>query len=192
MKMIFSLLGVLLFFQSCNMKNEPVYTELHPNVYKINNQYFYGEKVHTYLLELEDKVLLYDIPIYSSEVEEFIKSFDKPAHAIISHGSCGIADGAKWQEKIGLKVYAHKADENHPWLRMKPDVFFSEMPEFGEHIEVIHTPGHSAGAICVLEKHQNRFLRATPFTAIKMEKSGILPKKPLWGLRKPVRQIGKL
>ncbi len=157
------ILGILIFFQSCNMKQGPVYTELHPNVYAINNQFFYGEKVHTYLLELEDKVLLFDLPTYSREVEEFITSFGKPAYAIISHGSCGIADGTKWQEKIRLKVYAHKADENHPWLRMEPDVFFEEIPKFGENVQVIHTPGHSAGAICVLEKNSKSLFTGDTF-----------------------------
>ncbi|MEM7104239.1 MAG: MBL fold metallo-hydrolase, partial [Bacteroidota bacterium] len=107
---------------------------------------------HTYLIELEDKVLLFDIPTYSEDIENFIMSFKKPAIAIISHGSCGIADGTKWQKKINLKVYSHMADANHPWLRMKPDFFFTKLPVFGKNIEVIHTPGHSAGSICVLEK----------------------------------------
>ena len=145
------------------MKNDPVYTQLQPNIYKINNQYFYSEKVHTYLIELNDKVLLFDIPTYSKEVEDFITSFNKPAYAILSHGSCGISDGTQWQEKIGLKVYAHKADTNHPWLRMTPDIFFTEIPDFGESIEVIHTPGHSAGAICVLEKSSKSLLTGDTF-----------------------------
>jgi len=87
-----------------------VYTQLHKHIYKINDQYFYGEKVHTYLLELEDKILLFDIPTYSDKLKKFILSFNKPVFAILSHGSCGID------------------------------------------IEVIHTPGHSAGSICVLDK----------------------------------------
>ena len=121
------------------------------HLYEINNQYFYGEKVHTYLIVLSDKVLLFDIPTYSAEVKEFILSFGKPPYAILSHGSCGIDDGTKWQNEIGLKVYAHKNDETHPWISMKPDVFFTEMPNFDKTIEVIHVPGHSAGSICVLE-----------------------------------------
>lgn len=145
------------------MKNEPVYTKLQPNIYEINNQYFYSEKVHTYLIELDDKILLFDIPTYSKEIEDFINSFEKPTYAIISHGSCGITDGTKWQKEIGLKVYAHKADENHPWLKMKPDFFFTEMPEFGKDIEIIHTPGHSAGAVCLLEKSSKSLFTGDTF-----------------------------
>jgi len=163
MKMITYLIVSALLFSSCNVKNEPVYTKLQTDIYEINNQYFYSEEIHTYLIELKDKVLLFDIPTYSEEIEKFILSFDKPAFAIISHGSCGIAEGTKWQEKIGLKVYAHKADINHPWLKMKPDVFFTEMPNFAENIEVIHTPGHSAGAICVLEKNSKSLFSGDTF-----------------------------
>lgn len=140
-----------LIFQSCQVEQVEVFTKLQSNIYEINNQSFYGEKVHTYLIELTDKVLLFDIPTYSPEIEEFILSFDKPAYAIISHGSCGIADGTSWQEEIGLKVYAHFLDENHPWIRMKPDVLFKEVPKFDDSVQVIHTPGHSAGSICLLD-----------------------------------------
>ncbi len=145
------------------MKNKPVYTKLEPHIYEINNQYFYSEKVHTYLIELDENVLLFDIPTYSEKIKEFITSFNKPVYAIISHGSCGIPDGTKWQEEIDLKVYAHVADTNHPWLRMKPDVFFREMPEFGKSVEVIHTPGHSAGAICLLEKSSKSLFSGDTF-----------------------------
>jgi len=145
------LLIIYMMTNSCQAEKSSTFTKLQENIYEINNQYFYGLKVHTYLIELNDKVLLFDIPTYSKEVKEFILSFNKTPYAIISHGSCGIEDGTKWQNEIGLKVYAHKKDENHPWIRMKPDVLFIEMPEFDHTIEVIHVPGHSAGSICVLE-----------------------------------------
>jgi len=131
-----------LILNSCQVEQNPTFSKLQENIYEINNQYFYGEKVHTYLIELADKVFLFDIPTYSEDVKKFILSFDKSPFAIISHGSCGINDGTKWQKEIGLKVYAHKNDESHPWIRMNPDVLFTEMPKFGNTIEVIHTPGH--------------------------------------------------
>ena len=151
MKHFILLISMALGCNSCIPQN-PVATELHTGIYRINNQYFYSEKVHTYLLELEDEVLLFDIPTYSQEVKEFILTFDKPVVAIISHGSCGIEDGSRWQEEIGLRVYAHQADKDHPWIRMEPDVLFTEIPDFGDTVQVIHTPGHSAGSICMLEK----------------------------------------
>jgi len=157
------LLLTYLILNSCQVKQDATFTKLHENIYEINNQYFYGEKVHTYLIELNDKVLLFDIPTFSEEVKEFILSFGKPSYAIISHGSCGIDDGTKWQKEIDLKVYAHKNDENHPWIRMKPDVLFINMPTFDSTVEVIHVPGHSAGSICVLEKKSKSLFTGDTF-----------------------------
>lgn len=147
------LLLIYFVLNSCQLEQAELYSKLHDNIYEIRNQYFYGAKVHTYLLELSDKVLLFDIPVYTDDLKEFILSFNKPPYAIISHGSCGIEDGTIWQKKIGLKVYAHKKDEDHPWIKMKPDVLFTEMPNFDKTIQVIHVPGHSEGSICVLESN---------------------------------------
>jgi len=149
------------------MSQESTYTKLQENIYEINNQYYYGEKVHTYLIDLKDEILLFDIPTYSEEIKEFILSFNKPVNAILSHGSCGIEDGTKWQKEIGLKVYAHKNDETHPWIRMKPDVLFMQVPEFDKTIKVIHTPGHSAGSICVLETNSKSLFTGDTFYADK-------------------------
>lgn len=156
---------IFLAVDACQVEQEQIFIKLHDNIYELHNQYFYGEKVHTYLIELPDKVLLVDIPSYSTETKEFILSFGKPAYAIISHGSCGIEDGTKWQKEISLKVYAHKSDEYHPWIRMKPDVLFTDMPIFGASIEVIHTPGHSAGSICVLEHYSKSLFTGDTFYA---------------------------
>ncbi|SHG90833.1 MBL fold metallo-hydrolase [Flagellimonas flava] len=161
--MMLTYVGLLTWLVSCKMTNERVHTKLQPNIYQINNQYFYGEKVHTYLIELKDQVLLFDIPTYSEDVKRFITSFDKPVIAILSHGSCGIVDGTKWQKEIGLTVHAHIDDTDHPWLRMAPDVFFAQMPNFGGNFEVIHTPGHSAGAICLLEKESKSLFTGDTF-----------------------------
>ena len=131
---------------------EPVFRKWDEKIYEICQQYFYREKVHTYLFDLEDQVLLFDIPTYSGELQQFILSFGKPVSALISHGSCGISDGTLWQKEIGLKVYAHEKDRSHPWLNMEPDYFFEALPEFAAEIQVIATPGHSAGSVCLLHK----------------------------------------
>ena len=155
----------LMAMSSCTSQPGPLTTQLHPGIYQVNNQYFYSEPVRTYLIELEDKLLLFDIPRYSEELKAVILDFEKPVFAILSHGSCGIADGSKWQETIGLKVYAHKADEDHPWIRMRPGVLFTSVPHFADNIEVIHTPGHSAGSICVLEKTSRSLFTGDTFYA---------------------------
>ncbi len=163
MKIHSLILTFTILLNSCFAQEEELATKLQKDIYRINNQYFYSEKVNVYLFELEDRLLIFDIPTYTLELEKFIQSFKKPVNAILSHGSCGIEDGTLWQEKIGMKVYAHKADESHPWIRMKPDVLFTEIPEFADNIEVIHTPGHSKGAICVLEKNTKSLFTGDTF-----------------------------
>ena len=35
---------------------------------------------------------------------------------------------------------------------MKPDVLYKTLPHFTDSLQIIHTPGHSPGSICLLEK----------------------------------------
>jgi len=147
------------------MNENTLFSSIAPHIYHINNQYFYSEKVHTYLIELKDKILLIDMPTYSNELKDFILSFKKKTVAILSHGSCGIEDGTKWQNDISLKVYMHKADANHPWIRMQADILFTKMPFFDDSIEILHTPGHSKGSICVLENKSKSLFTGDTFYA---------------------------
>ncbi len=124
-------------------------TQIDKNVFRFNNQYFYGEKVGVYLIELSNKVVLFDVPTYTKEIFEYLKSFEKPLVAILSHGSTGIADGSIWQEKLGLKIYLHKLDQKNAWLNLKPDVFFEKEFEIEKTLKVITTPGHSLGSVCL-------------------------------------------
>lgn len=166
MKVVYLFILLMLSTYSCTSQESTV-TQLQENIYKFNDQYFYGERVHTYLIDLEDKVLLFDLPTYSDEVKNFITSFNKPAYAILSHGSCGIDDGPRWQKELGLKVYLHQGDTNHPWLDMTPDVYFTEMPDFDPTLQVIHTPGHSAGSICLLDKASKSLFSGDTFSGKK-------------------------
>jgi hypothetical protein len=123
------------------------------DIYKFNSQFFYGEPVGTYLINLYSKIILFDLPTYSEslkiELQDFAK--DKEIVAVLSHGSCGIADGTKWQKEMGLRVYLHKSDEHHDWLRMNPDFLFESL-NIDDSVEVIHTPAHSDGSVCLLHK----------------------------------------
>lgn len=125
-------------------------TQLFPNIWKFNQQFFYSEPVGVYVIELPDTLLLFEIPEFTPEIKKFLTKFDKPIKALLSHGSTGIADGSKWQSELGVKVYLHETDRDYSWLRMQPDVLFNTVPNFGEGVTVIHTPGHSAGSVCLL------------------------------------------
>jgi glyoxylase-like metal-dependent hydrolase (beta-lactamase superfamily II) len=125
--------------------------EILKGIWRFNDQYFYGEPVGVYLIELDSEIILFDLPSYSVPIKEFIQSFKKPAICYLSHGSTGIADGSIWQKEINLEVRLHKSDSGYRWLRMKPDVLFVKL-ENNKEYQIIHTPGHSLGSICLLHK----------------------------------------
>lgn len=127
-------------------------TKIDKNVYRFNNQFFFGEKVGTYLIDLPDKVVLFDLPTYSEEIGVYFRSLNKPLIAILSHGSCGIKDGEIWQKKFNLHVYLHELDINNEWLELKPNYTFTTAPKIDDSLEIIHTPGHSPGSVCLLHK----------------------------------------
>ncbi len=114
-------------------------------------QYFYGEAVGVYLIKLPDQLLLFDLPSYSSPLEAYLTSFNKPISCLLSHGSCGIADGYIWQQKINLQIYLHQADQTSEWLQIKPDVLFTAPPKFADNLEIVFTPGHTPGSVCLYE-----------------------------------------
>lgn len=142
-------------------------TKIKTNIYRFNDQFFYGEMVGTYLIALPDKIVLFDIPTYTKEIELHLRSYNKPLHAILSHGSCGIKDGEIWQKNLGLKIYLHALDIHHAWLELKPDSIYQIPPLIDTSIEIIHTPGHSAGSVCLLEKTHNVLFTGDTFGGTK-------------------------
>ena len=61
-------------------------TEIAPGVYRFNDETFYAEEVGVYLVELDDRIVLIDVPAFKPESFEFIHT---PGH---SDGSVCILD----------------------------------------------------------------------------------------------------
>lgn len=129
----------------------------------IENQLFYGEKVGVYVIEEQDKIIVVDLPTYSKNIEDHLLSFKKPLICFLSHGSCGIPDGTKWQKQVGLTVYVHELDKNDDWIMMAPDVLYKDPPTIAPGIELIFTPGHTPGSICLLEKETKSLFTGDTF-----------------------------
>lgn len=140
-------------------------TKIDKNVYRFDSQFFYGEKVGTYLIDLEDKAVLFDLPTYSEEIESYLQTLNKPLIAILSHGPCGIKDGKIWQKKLNLQVYLHKLDTNNEWLSLTPDHTFVTPPSIDKSLEIIHTPGHSPGSVCLLHNNSKSLFTGDTFAS---------------------------
>jgi glyoxylase-like metal-dependent hydrolase (beta-lactamase superfamily II) len=125
--------------------------EVIPGVHRFEGELFYGEEVGVYLVELDDRVVLIDIPAFNRESAEFVKSFSKPVEGIATHGPTIIKDTARWQQEVGLRVALHEDDRDDVWIRGVPDRLFSEARHRVGRLEVIHTPGHSRGSVCILD-----------------------------------------
>jgi len=128
-----------------------VAAQLLPTIYRFNNQQFFSSAVGVYAIELPDTILLIDVPAYTKETASFLRSFGKPTCCILTHGPTGIADTVKWQ-KLGVTVYMHQADVDDQWLQCTPDVLFNNTPIIADDIEIIVTPGHKPGAVCIFHK----------------------------------------
>jgi len=125
--------------------------EILPATYRFGGERFYGEEVGVYLIELPDRVVLIDIPAFRPDAVEFVRSFHKPVEAIATHGPTIIQDTTHWQREVGVQVSLHERDREDIWLSGTPDVLFSEERRRVGRLEVIHTPGHSDGSVCILD-----------------------------------------
>jgi glyoxylase-like metal-dependent hydrolase (beta-lactamase superfamily II) len=126
-------------------------SEILPGVQRFRAQMFYGEEVGVYLVEMPEHVVLIDIPVFTPEAVAFVHSFEKPIEAIGTHGPTIISDTVRWQREVGVRVALHEKDRNDIWLRGAPDRLFSEKRHRVGRLEVIHTPGHSDGSVCILD-----------------------------------------
>jgi glyoxylase-like metal-dependent hydrolase (beta-lactamase superfamily II) len=52
---------------------------------------------------------------------------------------------------VGLKVLLHAADKNNEWIQGMPDRLFSAKRLQMGRLEVIHSPGHTAGSVCIVD-----------------------------------------
>ncbi len=127
------------------------FQELLPGVWRFGGQLFFGEQVGVYLVKLPEVVVLIDIPAFTSDAAAFVRGFQKPIEAIATHGPTIISDTARWQRELGVQVALHAEDRDDIWIRGVPDRLFSERRYRIGRLEIIHTPGHSDGSVCVLD-----------------------------------------
>ncbi len=108
-----------------------------------------------YLLITSKEMVVVD-PGAEPEVilSEIIKSGVKPEYIINTHYHPDhTGANERIRKETGAKILIHEAEKE--FISFKPDKFLKggEKIKIGnETLEVIHTPGHSAGSVCILGK----------------------------------------
>ncbi|MCX7778953.1 MAG: MBL fold metallo-hydrolase [Patescibacteria group bacterium] len=89
-------------------------------------------------------------------LEEIKKTKARPKYIILTHYHFDHVSAAKnLKEKTGAKILYHKKEEN--FLNFSADQYLTEKKEIKigqESLKIIHTPGHTAGSICLLGKNE--------------------------------------
>lgn len=128
--------------------HDPTY-KIADNVYAFPDQRFYGSPVNCYLVEAADRIILIDGPQQlSEEHEDFVLNFGKPVDVILTHAPTG-ASATQLRERLNARIWLHKAEDQQ--RTFDPDKWLTGGESFGSHLSVVHTPGHSAGSITIVD-----------------------------------------
>lgn len=124
------------------------------NIKKIVNSYF---QTNTYILEYKDKIFIIDP---GSDIGDILLNYEKVDYILLTHGHMDHIVGVKdLINKFNPLVYASKDDINYingniildKYLNKDTYNFnFIDYDDFDfEGINIIKTPGHSLGSICI-------------------------------------------
>ena len=124
------------------------------NVITIFNSYF---QTNTYILEYKDKIFIIDP---GSDIGDILLNYEKVDYILLTHGHMDHIVGVKdLINKFNPLVYASKDDINYingniildKYLNKDTYNFnFIDYDDFDfEGINIIKTPGHSMGSICI-------------------------------------------
>jgi hydroxyacylglutathione hydrolase len=126
-------------------------------------------QVNSYLVLNEKEAIIID-PFESKEFLEGIKDY-KVSYILLTHGHIDhILAVNELKEKTKAKVAIHKNDLellnnenenmakefNYKLEKIKPDIILEDSQKLkfeDRDIEIIHTPGHTQGSICILIKN---------------------------------------
>lgn len=119
-----------------------------PDVYVFEGQQFYDEAVNTYLLLLNKRFILIDLPDYTPENVKFISSFRINGACYLTHGPTGTKEGDRLSKDLGISVYVHEADKDNKWLSItSPVLWKGEKRNIEAGAVFYHTPGHTMGSV---------------------------------------------
>ncbi|KAK9838315.1 hypothetical protein WJX81_004110 [Elliptochloris bilobata] len=112
----------------------------------------------SWLVQRERGNVMMDSPRFDAKLLARIKKMGGAKYMLLSHRD-DVCDHAKWASALGLKRIIHKIEINEQQGTDKCEVLLEgkgpwKLPDSGDDMEIIFTPGHTAGHVCLFYKTQ--------------------------------------
>jgi glyoxylase-like metal-dependent hydrolase (beta-lactamase superfamily II) len=114
------------------------------HVWHFAGQSYWGEEVHTYLVEDGGRLFVIDAPNHKSPAAGWLGTQTPPADIYLTHAAAS-GDAALWQRHAHLRVALNALDLDSRWLRCRPDLLLEGDRQLTPHLRALHAPGHSPG-----------------------------------------------
>uniref|UniRef100_A0A0D9Z0J5 Metallo-beta-lactamase domain-containing protein n=1 Tax=Oryza glumipatula TaxID=40148 RepID=A0A0D9Z0J5_9ORYZ len=134
-----------------NMFPLPIDNHLLPGVYLCgyHSQDSYGAT--SYLLTHPDGNILVDSPRYTTKLAENIEKLGGARYMFLTHMD-DVADHRKWAERLKCERIIHSGDVEDVTADVEWKLTGNGPWDIGADFELIHTPGHTEGSVCLFYK----------------------------------------
>uniref|UniRef100_A0A0D9VN02 Metallo-beta-lactamase domain-containing protein n=1 Tax=Leersia perrieri TaxID=77586 RepID=A0A0D9VN02_9ORYZ len=129
----------------------PIDTDLLPGVYLCgyHSQDSYGAT--SYLITHPDGNILVDSPRYTTKLADNIKKLGGARYMFLTHKD-DVADHRKWAELLKCERIIHSGDVENVTVDVEWKLTGNGPWNIGADFELIHTPGHTEGSVCLFYK----------------------------------------
>ncbi|KAI6669487.1 hypothetical protein NL676_004372 [Syzygium grande] len=129
----------------------PIDEQTLPGVYHCG---YHSEKSYgasSYLIVRAEGNILIDSPRYTERLARKIEMLGG-AHSMFLTHKDDVADHKKWRERLGCDRILHSEDLEDSTAEIEIKLEGRGPWNLGQDIELIHTPGHTEGSVCLLYK----------------------------------------
>ncbi|KAI3467873.1 hypothetical protein Pfo_024536 [Paulownia fortunei] len=115
---------------------------------------YHSEKSYgatSYFITRPEGNILIDSPRYTERLASNIKKMGGARFMFLTHKD-DVADHDKWSKDLGCARILHSEDVCHSTADVEMKLEGSGPWTLGSDVTLIHTPGHTAGSVCLLDK----------------------------------------